>query len=177
MTHVANASKNVELYPFALSKNFGESDFFQDNLTSATGCLADNNKPWVEQYLNGSSKKISVCTHTLDQMTVKDTMPALIKIDVEGHENEVLEGGMQTIEISKPVLIIESFPPKQRRVVKTLGKIGYQFYDADRLSPLQDKTSNLIAWHNEGPIEQSKLKVFSVHDKDTKSSCILINSM
>ena len=122
MTHVANASKNVELYPFALSKNFGESDFFQDNLTSATGCLADNNKPWVEQYLNGSSKKISVCTHTLDQMTVKDTMPALIKIDVEGHENEVLEGGMQTIEISKPVLIIESFPPKTTKGCQNFGE-------------------------------------------------------
>ena len=71
---------------------------------------------------------------------------------------EVLEGGLQTIKVSKPIMIIESFPPKQERVVKALGKIGYRIYDADRLSSIQNKTSNLFAWHPEGPIDPSTIE-------------------
>ena len=60
-------------------------------------------------------------------MAGEDKIPALIKIDVEGLELEVLEGGLQTIKVSKPIMIIESFPPKQERVVKALGKIDIDF--------------------------------------------------
>ena len=160
MTHEASGSKNIELYSFALSDQSIEKDFRQDELTSATGSLSINDKPWIEQYLKGTSKNIKVQTRTLDQMLEEGKIPALVKIDVEGHENEVLEGGLQTIKISKPIIIIESFPPKQERVVKTLDDIGYQIYDADRLSSIQNGTCNLFAWHPHGPIKPSKIEKF-----------------
>ena len=152
-----------------------KKDFRQDDLTSATGSLSIDDEPWIEQYLKGTSKKIKVETITLDQIVGKDKMPALIKIDVEGHESEVLEGGQQTIKVSKPIMIIESFPPKQERVVKTLDKIGYKIYDADRLSLLENKTCNLFAWHPDGPIRPSKIEnLLSMKERNKVPLSLLI---
>lgn len=44
---------------------------------------------------------------TLDSMIVKNESIALIKIDVEGFEFEVLEGAKETIKTHKPILLIE----------------------------------------------------------------------
>ena len=48
---------------------------------------------------------------TLDSMDIKEKID-LIKIDVEGHEVEVLMGGLKTISKNKPVIVIESFHRK-----------------------------------------------------------------
>ena len=52
--------QNLEIYKCALSNQVGEISFFQDKLTSATGCVAGKDKPWVEQYLNSSANEIRV---------------------------------------------------------------------------------------------------------------------
>ncbi len=43
---------------------------------------------------------------TLDSLNIKDI--DLIKIDVEGHENKVLQGGINTIKSQRPLIIIET---------------------------------------------------------------------
>ena len=94
----------------------------------------------------------------MDQIVEEDKNPILIKIDVEGHENEVLEGGIRTIREFKPLLIIESFPPKQANIIMTLKEIGYKVIDADMMSVVQDNTANLFAWHPQGPIEECAMQ-------------------
>tara|TARA_B100000989_G_scaffold174768_1_gene131051 strand:- start:380 stop:655 length:276 start_codon:yes stop_codon:yes gene_type:complete len=74
-----------------------------------------------------------------------DKTPNLIKIDVEGHEVKVLQGGTNTLLQAK--LIIESFPPKQKTVLSILQELGYKSMDTDSHSPLNLKTNNLFAWH------------------------------
>ena len=118
--------QNVEICKYALSNQLAEVSFFQDNLTSATGCVAGKDKPWIEQYLNGSANEIRVKTETLDSILRKDRTPSLIKIDVEGHEVEVLQGARNTIREAKPMMIIESFPPKQSTVLSLLHELGYR---------------------------------------------------
>ena len=66
MTNEASGFKHIELCPFALSDKSKKREFNQDNLTSATGSLCLDDKPWIEQYLNGTSNKISVETRTMD---------------------------------------------------------------------------------------------------------------
>ena len=132
--------------------------FFQDKLTSATGCVAGKDKPWVEQYLNSSANEIRVKTNTLDSVVSKDKEPSLIKIDVEGHEFEVLQGGTNTLIYVKPLLIIESFPPNQGTVLTFLDKIGYKLLDADRHTSINSQTTNLFAWHPKGPIEEASIE-------------------
>ena len=150
--------QNVEICKCALSNQLAEVSFFQDNLTSATGCVAGKDKPWIEQYLNGSANEIRVKTETLDSIVRKDRTPSLIKIDVEGHEVEVLQGARNTIREAKPLMIIESFPPKQSTVLSLLHELGYRSMDADRHTSMNPKTTNLFAWHPQGPLKEAAIQ-------------------
>jgi len=158
MTRNEANAKNLEIYAHALSYKDGDTSFFQDTLTSATGCVAGKDKPWIEQYLNGSSNTISVKTQTLDSVVKDDKIPSLIKIDVEGHEIEVLDGGRKTLSQKKPLLIIESFPPKQTTVISLLHELGYRSMDADLHASINPNTTNLLAWHPEGPLDESVIR-------------------
>lgn len=62
---------------------------------------------------------------TIDSYDFKDV--ALIKIDVEGMELEVLAGARETIIRSMPKIIVESWPGGQNRgsVLDFLAKAGY----------------------------------------------------
>jgi len=150
--------QNVEICKCALSNQLAEVSFFQDNLTSATGCVAGKDKPWIEQYLNGSANEIRVKTETLDSVVRQDRSPSLIKIDVEGHEVEVLQGARNTLSEAKPLMIIESFPPKQSTVLSLLDELGYQSMDADRHASINPKTTNLFAWHPQGPLNKATIQ-------------------
>jgi FkbM family methyltransferase len=158
MTLNESKKENVKIFSYALSNHSGQKEFHQDNITSATGSLAVGEKSWVEKYLQKPTATIKVSSQKLDNFCQARRIPGLIKIDVEGHENEVIEGGMRTIETNYPLMIIESFPPKQIRVLERLLKIGYKVIDADRLSKIQNNTNNLFAWHPSGPIEFSKVQ-------------------
>ena len=158
MTRNEANAKNLEIYQYALSNETGDTSFFQDTLTSATGCIAGKDKPWIEQYLNGSSNTISVKMQTLDSVIQNDKIPSLIKIDVEGHEIEVLDGGRNILSEKKPLLIIESFPPKQTTVLSLLHELGYRSMDADLHTSINPHTTNLFAWHPEGPLDESVIQ-------------------
>ena len=158
MTQNEANAKNLEIYPYALSNKTGDTSFSQDTLTSATGCIAGKDMPWIEQYLNGSSNTISVKTQTLDSVAKEDKIPSLIKIDVEGHEIEVLEGGKKTLVEKKPLLIIESFPPKQTTVLSLLQELGYNSMDADLHASINPHTTNLFAWHPQGPLKEATIQ-------------------
>ena len=48
-----------------------------------------------------------------------------MKIDVEGHEIEVLHGAGQLIESFHPVIIIETLAPNRDTVLRMLADYGY----------------------------------------------------
>ena len=66
----------------------------------------------------------------LDSLNIKEKID-LIKIDVEGAELEVLNGGIETIKRNRPIIIIETFDKKET-IEKLLYSIGYEFYDDNR---------------------------------------------
>jgi len=64
---------------------------------------------------------------TLDSLGCENV--GFIKIDVEGHEQPVLEGGRQTIARDKPVMLIEvndrTGRPRDNAVVRQVTSMGY----------------------------------------------------
>jgi FkbM family methyltransferase len=88
----------------------------------------------------------TVETRTLDSFEFSNV--SMIKIDVEGHEEAVIEGAQETIKRNRPALIIESEnrhnPGAPRRLANTLSGLGYLgFYLKDRylmeFNSLRDK--------------------------------------
>jgi FkbM family methyltransferase len=71
----------------------------------ATPKWIDN--PWAKV---ATTKTIEVQTTTLDRFTSEKNITKLdfIKIDVEGHEKYVIEGGQKTLETLKPAMILEA---------------------------------------------------------------------
>ena len=61
-----------------------------------------------------------------DNTTFKDNTIDFIKIDVEGHELEVLQGARETLLKYKPTIFIETFPDKKTKVHEYLTNLGYR---------------------------------------------------
>ena len=67
---------------------------------------------------------------TLDSFNITDV--DFIKIDVEGYETKVLEGGLQTIANTKPLILFENkghgarYGQQYGDPIRTLAKLGYR---------------------------------------------------
>jgi FkbM family methyltransferase len=112
--------KNVLIEPFAVSDKIGQSDIF---------ILQQNNKISYEaslhnKYLKNYSRQ-NVFTTTIDSYCgLHDLQPQFIKIDVEGHELEVLHGAIDTLRSKRPKILLEC---EQRHVGKEKVQACFNF--------------------------------------------------
>ena len=150
---------NVGVYTFALSKLAARVISFEPNpqlaarlrtlalanvevkdvaLSSSAGTATLTIPDWPEGHGFGSLRaemgfgdtrliKHEVAMRTLDSFAF-DKLD-FIKIDVEGFEEQVLDGGMRTIEARRPAILIELVdkfaPGVHARVAARLGALGY----------------------------------------------------
>jgi FkbM family methyltransferase len=92
---------NVAVHQVALSNQTGESDFvFVKNRPSRSGLR----RP---EYDSDDTEVLRTSLEPLDSLIGQDYIPALIKIDVEGAEQQVLEGAKETIRRHHPVIVFE----------------------------------------------------------------------
>ncbi len=92
--------------------------------------------------MDGNYEEVTVETRRLDEFDFRGVN--FIKIDVEGHESDVLAGGRETILREKPVMVIEieqrhlSFPFTQ--VIESVVTLGYEafFLSRGELHPFAD---------------------------------------
>jgi len=105
---------NIKLYPYAISDSISQTEFnFSDQIDngySSGGFILSSSTPWTsEDYQKIGFKKEIVKTVPIDKL---DTIgineePSIIKVDVEGAENFVLNGAYSTLLKSKPIVFIE----------------------------------------------------------------------
>lgn len=101
--------RTVNISNVALSNENAIKDFkipiIEGTAFSARGTL---NTDYIEDGEN-NSKEFTVTTRKMDQFISENNIPNvdLVKIDVEGHEIKVIEGGLESIKKFKPSLIIE----------------------------------------------------------------------
>ena len=76
-------------------------------------------------------EKFQVIAKSIDEFSFKNEI-SFIKIDVEGHEKEVIEGGMKTIQKDKPNLLVEIEEKYTKRkvseTVNYINTIGYNSF-------------------------------------------------
>ena len=75
-----------------------------------TGNLAIPDRNTGAAHITKSQTGVEVCLERLDDQGIPGETIGLIKIDVEGHELKVLQGGIKTIRQGHPVIVIEQHP-------------------------------------------------------------------
>lgn len=132
--------KRITVETLALSNVVQQQSFFvqpQQNNVSYEASLTD-------KYSN--AQELLVQTTTLDAYCrSKAIYPGFIKIDVEGHEMEVLEGGHLLLSERKPLLLIEIEQrhigaSKMGAIFQYLQQLGYTiyFFDGPHKKPIEE---------------------------------------
>jgi FkbM family methyltransferase len=128
-----NHLTNIEAYKLAASKRRGVVSFMYEK-ESMYSKIIDYNRSTNVTALEENAKSSDnnnnnnihlVNTIDLDRILLKEDRVDWIKIDVEGHEMEVLEGAMQTIRVHKPKIIIEISTGNGEKVKTMVHSIGY----------------------------------------------------
>ena len=108
-----NVKKSTLILPIALSNKLGEEKFFIDSYGGFTNSLkkdftfSKNNELKMTQFTNNSKvSSIEVEVSTIDIICKKYKLqPDFIKIDVEGLELEVLQGGKEVLKSTKTLMV------------------------------------------------------------------------
>ena len=143
---------NIKLYNIALSDTEGSADLnlpirsnslFKDNIEElfklGSATIHTDNK--FENF-----KSIKVQKNKLDNINLKENI-GFIKIDVEGHEQSVINGGLQTIKKNMPVMLIEIEERHSKKpIIQTINNIkelGYEayFFDKSRLTNITENNN------------------------------------
>jgi FkbM family methyltransferase len=129
--------KNIKLYNVALSEEIGEVNLRIPNRTNSLfhnnveelyklGCATIHNENIFKKYNEFKVKK-----NKLDNLIVSNNI-GFIKIDVEGHELEVINGGINIITANKPILLIEIEEKHTKKnineTINKINKLGYKSY-------------------------------------------------
>jgi FkbM family methyltransferase len=102
-----------------------------------------------------------VDTMTLDEYVVTHSIAQLdfIKLDVDGFEDKVISGGIQTIRRFRPTVVIEIAPAwldanggDAFRLLRVFDDLGYQFYSEMRMTEYPSIESVLEAARGTGAI-------------------------
>ncbi len=132
---VARHRPNITIHPVALSDHVGTAELFRPVVAGArVDAMSSLSNPMVAAATHDS---VSVPLARLDdEMASERRRIALVKIDVEGHEHEVLGGGGSLIETSRPVLVMEiEQRHRQRPLRETFDWLAARGYQGFYLAP------------------------------------------
>jgi FkbM family methyltransferase len=102
---IANGIANVIVINMALSDCSGHADFTIES-NNANSHLSDVS---ISHQISSPYKSIKVPVSTLDEyVAINQVRPDVIKIDVEGAEMRVLNGGRKTLTSLRPILVVST---------------------------------------------------------------------
>ena len=97
--------RNIVVHPVALSSQIGELTLRFDPQNTGIGTIEAANRLDQNAGIKTiTERQVQVCR--LDDFGLSGV--GFVKIDVEGHEAAVVEGGLRTIAATRPILLIES---------------------------------------------------------------------
>ncbi len=150
--------KNIVLYNYALSNEnksinlkvpIRDSNYSKENYEEyyQMGRATIHDKNIFQDY-----ESFEISSKRIDEFNF-DNKISFIKIDVEGHEIEVIEGAKKTIEENKPTLLVEIEEKHSKKKVsdsiKYINSLGYNsfYYDKSNLRNTSD-LDNLNLFNN-----------------------------
>lgn len=135
-------SANIEVINKGLSSRSGNATLYipirsDGYAVSGYASLQPNNYPEAAEH-----QEINVSLCTLDEFNLLDV--EFIKIDVEGHELEVLNGSIQRLIRCRPIVLIEIKYENLVNVFNYFDELGYSRYQLEDLIKIVGSTENYI---------------------------------
>ena len=128
----------------AVSDRRGGRCFGRDWVSGSTGGILGGGVSYSEREWGVPASTVTVGAVSLDDERAAAGAVDLIKIDVEGHEEAVIRGGIETIRRDQPILIFECFHGGSE-IINALQPLGYVFIDAERMAADVCTTTNFLA--------------------------------
>lgn len=122
---------DVTLYGKALSNFEGEAVVHLETSEDFAYAVAVNRKLQVPEI---KTRELVIQTTTLKKVIEEQRLDSidLIKIDVEGHEAEVLETIKDDLQRWRPVILIEILTDQMgKRIEEIVGNVGYHYFNID----------------------------------------------
>tara|TARA_Y100000741_G_scaffold303121_1_gene244939 strand:- start:2978 stop:3748 length:771 start_codon:yes stop_codon:yes gene_type:complete len=123
-TKKKNNFLDFNILPLGISNKNGKEDFLNDTISGLTGSLSKTrNYPQkrmnLEEYTEILTVKLDIFIDLFEKIS-------WIKIDIEGHEVEAIQGMIGIIEKNQPNLIIEASIDNIFKIKKLLKHINYK---------------------------------------------------
>lgn len=144
--------KNVIVEPMALSNKSGSSQFKIPIINGIVFQTRGKLDLGITEPGETNYEIIEVQCNTIDEYVNRKAIPMIkfLKIDVEGHEVQVLKGGIKTINRSRPIMLIEI---EQRHhlvpidtIFEFIKELGYEikFYSLKELRYVDVESFDII---------------------------------
>lgn len=126
---INSLAATVTAFPYAVSDADGSLEFFTHRMNTVGSLDGAHTERFRALDPGAAIETLRVRSVTLDSFCAQfDVRPDVIKIDVEGAENQVLRGGREMLRLCRPVLFCEVHPHQDEEsnaVVKLAAELGY----------------------------------------------------
>ena len=134
-----------DIVPCAVAETVGRTTFFTDEISRATGSLEAATATFNATHYGAMPRGVEVETVTIDHLIAQGSVPpVIVKIDVEGAELRVLQGGRRLLTERRPILLLEIFGDRPQTFA-LLEEFGYACFDSDRKTCVTPETVNVLA--------------------------------
>jgi FkbM family methyltransferase len=133
----------VDILDVAVSRADGSATFLRDDVSGATGTLERQQETFNLRNYGETSQPMAVRTRSLDSVALERGFPDFLKIDIEGHEAQALEGGAHLLA-RRPLILIEAFDGSSPALA-LLRSAGYRLLGADSLTDALPHDGNYLA--------------------------------
>lgn len=152
-----NSPNKIEFHQVAVSDFSGIATFY--DLDTKSQYSASLNKEMLSRFDNRLEYEVEVVR--LDEFSALDNLKVgLIKLDVEMHEPEAIEGMIGILKRDRPTLLVEILSDELgERIESQIGDMGYRYFNIDEKNPPIEVYSLTASKHyNYLLIQDDKLK-------------------
>jgi FkbM family methyltransferase len=152
LNRTARARRKEDAALTVIPVSVGRSTGFIDLAIARRARAANAISGFGSSQTGGVLEERTVPCTTLDALFVRFGAPSIIKIDVEGAELDVLEGGRIVLQQHRPVIYCEVRDHSRSAVSDHLVRAEYQCFDGAAYpdaQPCSDQTRDIVAVPNE----------------------------